>query len=62
MHGIPSKFPAEPSSRDLWQWLAVLGGIGLIAEWLLFGRRRILNARANARARVTFAAKWRKAS
>lgn len=62
MHGIPSKFPAEPSSRDLWQWLAVLGGIGLIAEWILFGRRRILNGRANARPRVTFAAKWRKAS
>jgi hypothetical protein len=27
-------------SRDLWQYLAVLGGIGLLTEWLLYGRAR----------------------
>ena len=31
---------AQAISRDLWQILAVLGALGLLMEWLLFGRRR----------------------
>jgi hypothetical protein len=27
--------------QDLWQWLAVLGAVLLLAEWLLFGRLRL---------------------
>jgi hypothetical protein len=27
-------------STDLWQWLALAGGAGLLAEWILFGRFR----------------------
>lgn len=64
-HGIPSGFPSEPSARDLWQWLAVLGGAGLFVDWMLFGRRRRSTpgripaaVRANWKART----KWRKAS
>ena len=38
--GIPRSGPAEAASRDLWQILALLGGLGLMAEWLLFGRYR----------------------
>ena len=38
-HGIPSGFPSERSARDIWQWLALLGGAGLFADWILFGRR-----------------------
>lgn len=38
--GIP-KFPAPlREAADLWQWLALLGGAGLLAEWILFGRLR----------------------
>jgi hypothetical protein len=35
-------------SRDLWQALAVLGGLGLLLEWLLFGRAEGRIRRRNA--------------
>jgi hypothetical protein len=38
--GLPAPSSISPSAVDLWQWLALLGGAGLIAEWLWFGRRR----------------------
>ena len=28
------------SAVDLWKWLAVLGGLGLLIEWLFFGKQR----------------------
>jgi hypothetical protein len=28
------------SSTDLWPWLALAGGIGLLVEWVLYGRFR----------------------
>jgi hypothetical protein len=37
--GIPGGIE-QAISRDLWQYLAVLGGIGLLVEWLLYGRAR----------------------
>ncbi len=40
--GVPRARDLGSSSRDIWYWLALLGGIGLLAEWLLFsptGRR-----------------------
>jgi hypothetical protein len=40
-HGVPKSWPAGPASRDLWQILALAGGAGLLAEWLLFGRSRV---------------------
>lgn len=64
-HGIPSGFPSEPSARDLWQWLALLGGAGLFVDWILFGRRRWRSSsRIFSSARSSFRprAKWRKAS
>lgn len=36
--GVPRRVPAPVASRDVWQVLALLGGAGLLAEWLLFGR------------------------
>lgn len=36
--GIPAFRETVGFSRDLWQALAILGGIGLLVEWLLFGR------------------------
>ena len=38
--GLPGRGPSEPSSRDIWQWLALLGGLGLMADWMLYGRMR----------------------
>ena len=41
--GIPN-FAAPPGeAMDLWRWLALAGGAGLLAEWILFGsfRRRV---------------------
>ena len=47
--GMP-KFPAPlREATDLWQWLAVAGGAGLLAEWLLFGRLRRGRARVSRR-------------
>ncbi|HTS27147.1 MAG TPA: VWA domain-containing protein [Bryobacteraceae bacterium] len=37
---IPRFAPVFDSASDLWPWLAVLGGAGLLAEWILFGRFR----------------------
>jgi len=39
--GIPHFAPSLPTASDWWPWLALLGGAGLLAEWLLFGRFRI---------------------
>jgi hypothetical protein len=47
--GIP-KFPVPlREATDLWQWLALAGGAGLLAEWLLFGSLRRGRARVSKR-------------
>jgi len=38
--GIPKFAAPLPEATDLWQWLALAGGAGLLAEWILFGRFR----------------------
>ncbi len=38
--GIPAPVPAHLDYAELWPWLALAGGLGLLAEWILFGRRR----------------------
>jgi hypothetical protein len=49
--GLPAAAPFAPEAIDLWKWLAVLGGTGLLAEWILFGSayrampRRVTSAR-----------------
>ncbi|MDQ6705750.1 MAG: VWA domain-containing protein, partial [Acidobacteriota bacterium] len=55
--GVPRRLPFQPNSRDIWQWLAFLGGLGILADWLLFGR----TVRRLARAKPV-AVPWRKAS
>jgi hypothetical protein len=39
-HGDPKAAPILEQAGELWPWLAVAGGAGLILEWLLFGRFR----------------------
>lgn len=43
--GIPGAIE-RAVSRDLWQYLAILGAIGLLAEWLIYGRSRTRAAAA----------------
>ena len=38
--GIPKFAAPLGDATDLWQWLALAGGAGLLAEWILFGRFR----------------------
>ena len=38
--GIPRSAPIQQAAGDLWPWLALAGGAGLLAEWLLFARFR----------------------
>lgn len=40
--GIPRGTPVSESTPQIWPWLALLGGIGLLADWLLYGRSRTL--------------------
>jgi hypothetical protein len=37
--GLPPRW-SEPLSRDFWPWLAALGALGLLIEWILYGRMR----------------------
>jgi len=36
--GVPNFRESVAASHDLWQGLAALGGLGLLLEWVLFGR------------------------
>ncbi len=38
--GIPKFASVLESSSDLWPWLAMAGALGLLAEWLMYGRFR----------------------
>lgn len=39
--GIPRGLADSIASRDIWQWLAIAGGLLLLIEWLWFGRTRL---------------------
>jgi hypothetical protein len=56
--GVPNGVQ-EAIARDLWRWLAALGGLGLLLEWLLFGRSEPGSAKLQ---RPTPGRTWRKAS
>ena len=58
--GVPRPLLGDAAPRDLWPWLALLGGIGLLADWLLYGRSRAFRLRAS-RAMAPLI-QWRKAS
>jgi len=62
--GVPRAVAADAAPRDLWPWLALLGGLGLLADWLLYGRSRAFRLRASAAMAPHFKrmTQWRKAS
>jgi hypothetical protein len=43
--GLPAAVRFTQGAIDLWKWLAVLGGLGLLVEWILFGSSYILKRR-----------------
>jgi len=47
--GIPKFAAPLAEGTDLWQWLAMAGGAGLLAEWILYGRFRRRVARVSRR-------------
>lgn len=57
--GLPPRAPLGPSSRDLWQWLAIAGAAGLLADWILYGR---MSRRVRLAADSGEGVRWRKAS
>lgn len=57
--GVP-RFTTSSSPPTVWPWLALLGAVGLFADWLLFGRKRMV--RVKARAAASQPLSWRKAS
>ena len=56
--GLPGRSPSEPASRDIWQWLAIAGALGLAADWMLYGRKRSTAPASNTARGMP----WRKAS
>ena len=60
--GIPRASAAGAVPTDWWPWLAVLGGLGLLIDWLLYGRSRAFRLRASKIAVKAQWAAWRKAS
>ena len=61
--GLPRASEQRGSATDLWPWLAVLGGLGLLIDWLLFGRSRAVRLHAARMASAVFGrSAWRKAS
>ncbi len=41
LRGLPHGAEAESATRDLWRILALLGLVGLLAEWILFGGKPV---------------------
>jgi hypothetical protein len=63
-HGIPRVSVVEAAATDLWPWLALLGGLGLLIDWLMYGRSRALRLRMSGMPVRSAVRKsiWRKAS
>ena len=57
--GIPRASGGGITTTDIWPWFAVLGALGLLADWLLFGRSKAYRLRAT---RAAIGSMWRKAS
>ncbi len=66
LKGVPRAALADAPPTDVWPWLALLGGLGLLTDWILFGRSRIFRLRPDKSASAADGAQstslWRKAS
>jgi hypothetical protein len=43
--GVPKPSEEGGSTPEIWPWLAVAGGLGLLLDWLFFGRSRMFRLR-----------------
>lgn len=43
--GVPKASLEGSVTQDLWPWLALFGGLGLLIDWLLYGRSRAFRVR-----------------
>ena len=59
LRGVPAPSQPAAASRDLWRWLALLGGLGLLVEWLWFGRFRKRERPAGALPNLLSLRAWR---
>lgn len=55
--GVPPTSLRESAATEIWPWLAIAGALGLLADWILFGRNQITRLSS-----PTFSTPWRKAS
>jgi hypothetical protein len=60
--GIPRAAELESPPQDFWPWLAALGGLGLLVDWLLFGRSRLFRLSPGRAAPISSRVRQRKAS
>lgn len=61
--GIRRGTTAESAPPNPWPWLALAGGFGLFADWLLYGRSRIVRLTPRAASlSLVERLRWRKAS
>jgi hypothetical protein len=62
--GVPRSLASPSSSPEIWPWLALLGGLGLLVDWLIYGRKRAFRIRpANIVSPLSSRINsWRKAS
>jgi hypothetical protein len=47
--GVPPPAPGLPLNREIWPWLALAGALGLLLEWILYGRQPELPVPAGQR-------------
>ena len=47
--GVPPPAPGLPINREIWPWLALAGALGLLLEWILYGRQPALPVPAAGR-------------
>jgi hypothetical protein len=65
--GVPRTPLRGSSSASIWPWLAILGGIGLLIDWLIYGRSHVLRLQpaskgASGTTKFPSFKNWRKAS
>jgi hypothetical protein len=57
--GVPRTTAQAALPADVWHWLALAGGLGLLVDWILFGRSRAIRMRGR---QIALPLAWRKAS
>jgi hypothetical protein len=46
--GVPTAGFSEAAATEIWPWLAIAGALGLLLDWILFGRNRAIRLTAKS--------------